>query len=334
MMQTIHQRIEQVSVQIRDDIYVESYLLRGDRNILIDTGIIPAPERDILPALKDFGLGLSDISLILNTHGHPDHTGGNARVKAAGGAQVCIHKGDQPFLDDRDRIFELYSAPVFKAMGSDVLAEKQAFLAMAGPSAAPDRQLKDGDVIDAGLGIQLKVLHIPGHSLGSVGFFWEEEGVLFSGDAVSGLHIEGGKLPIIHDLTTYRKSLQRLQEMSIRVLLCGHRYRGTGLATTSVRQGGEVGQFLQQSLEVAERIDGAVLNVAARQHEKGFMELADEIIAQLPREMGFMPITRVEMPHLSAQSIFFRLQQLGQRDMSEDPKKADGNSQYLHKFRH
>ena len=63
---------------MRDDIYVAAYLLRGARNIIIDTGIVPAPDRDIAPALRTVGLDLSDIDLIINTHGHPDHVGGNA----------------------------------------------------------------------------------------------------------------------------------------------------------------------------------------------------------------------------------------------------------------
>ena len=309
----IHPRIEQVSVPFNET-YVEAYLLRGERNMIIDTGIGPSPERDILPVLKSLGLTWTDISLILNTHGHPDHTGGNAGIKAAGGAQVRIHRGDEPFLNDHDHIFELYSAPVFRAMGSNVLAEKQAFLQMAGPAMVPDQHLEEGDVIDSGSGIKLNVVHLPGHSLGSVGFFWEEEGILFSGDSVPGLHIEGCNLPIILDLLTYKKSLQRLQEMDIRLLLCGHRYRGIRLRPTSVRQGREVSQFLQQSLEFAERIDEAIMHVSLYKSEKSFMQLADEVIAQLPEEMGFRPMTQVERPFLSGQAIFFRLYQIGQHN--------------------
>ena len=57
------------------------YLIRGDRNALIDTGMHVTPERDIAPVLASFGLSLSEIHLILNTHGHFDQTGGNYVVK-------------------------------------------------------------------------------------------------------------------------------------------------------------------------------------------------------------------------------------------------------------
>jgi glyoxylase-like metal-dependent hydrolase (beta-lactamase superfamily II) len=312
-MTPLHPGVEQISVNMHDDIYVYFYLLRGEKNVLIDTGIPPALRRDLQPVLEQHGLALSDIALILNTHGHPDHTGGNAAIKAAGGAKICLHKAEEPFLNDRENIFDLYSAPVFEAMGADTATEKRAFLAGAGPVLSADRFLNDGDVIEVGSGIELQVVHLPGHSNGSIGFYWADEAVLFSGDAVSGLHIGGGKLPIIHDISAYIASLQRLQKMPIRMLLCGHRYQGLGLPSSSVREGQEVDVFIRQSLELAERIDSAVMKVYSERSDKSFTQLVDEVIALLPKEMGFQPITTLEAPFLTAQSIFFRLLTLGWR---------------------
>ena len=175
----IHPRIEQVNSPF-NDVSVELYLLRGERNIIIDTGIGPSPVRDILPVLKVHSLTLSDINLILNTHDHPDHTGGNAIIKDASGAQVYIHKDEVPFLKNREHCFDFYSSPVIKAMGGNLQAAKQAFLDSAGPGIVPDQQLDDGDIINDEPGVKMRVVHLPGHTLGSVGFFWEEEGILYS----------------------------------------------------------------------------------------------------------------------------------------------------------
>jgi len=317
----IHPRIDQVNSPF-NDVSVELYILRGERNMIIDTGIGLSPERDVLPILKIHGLTLSDINLILNTHDHPDHTGGNAAIKAASGAQVYIHKDEVPFLNDREHCFEFYSAPVIKAMGGNPQAAKQAFLETAGPAVVADQKLDDGDIIDGGPGVKLRVVHLPGHTLGSVGFFWEEESILFSGDSVAGLHDGGGKLPIIFDLLAYKKSLQRLEEMPIRSLLCAHRYRGIRLPPAPVRQGREVSQFVQESREFAEKMDEAVMKVFWGQYEKGFMQLADEVIAQLPKAMGFKPMTQVERPFLSAQAIFFRLSQLSQQGTMDGFKEV------------
>jgi glyoxylase-like metal-dependent hydrolase (beta-lactamase superfamily II) len=306
-LSTIHPKIEKIHVNMHDDIYVEVYLLRGEQNILIDTGIAPAPDRDIAPALRTVGLDLSDIDLIINTHGHPDHIGGNARIKAASGAEIWIHSEDAPFLDDRERIFELYNMPVLKAMGKDIQMEKQMSMAMSGPVVSPGRMIEDGTIIDGGAGVKLETIHLPGHSPGSVGFFWEKEGILFLGDSIPGLHTGGGVLPIIMDLENYRKSLRRAQELHPGVLLSCHPYRGITLAPTSVRQGKEVNQFLGEGLEFAERLDEAIAVVSPRCDEKSFIDLCDEVIGQLPREMAFRPMAQTGAFFLTVQAIFFRL---------------------------
>jgi glyoxylase-like metal-dependent hydrolase (beta-lactamase superfamily II) len=167
------------------------------------------------------------------------------------------------------------------------------------------------------------VVHLPGHTLGSVGFFWEKEGILFSGDSVVGLHVEGGKLPVIFDLTAYAKSLERLQEMPIRFLLCGHHYRGFRLPAAPVRQGGDIIQYLKDSQEYAQRLDEAITKVIPYAFEKSFMQIADLVISYLPREMGFLPMTEVQRPLYSAQTIFFRLQQLSRHNIPDDSKRRD-----------
>ena len=292
---------------MRDDIYVEAYLLRGAQNIIIDTGIVPAPDRDIAPALRTVGLDLSDIDLIINTHGHPDHIGGNAQMKEASGAEIWIHREDAPFLDDRERVFELYNAPVLKAMARDAQTEKQVSMAMSGPVISPDRLIEDGTTIDCGVGLKLETIHLPGHSPGSVGFFWEKEGILFSGDSIPGLHTGGGVLPIIMDLEKYRASLRHVQELHPDMLLSGHPYRGITLAPASVRQGKEVDQFLKESLEFAERLDESIAVISPSRNEKSFMDLCDEVIGQLPKEMAFSSMAQTGAFFLTVQAIFFRL---------------------------
>jgi glyoxylase-like metal-dependent hydrolase (beta-lactamase superfamily II) len=293
-------------------------LIKGERKIIIDTGTRQSPQRDILQRLKAFGLTLCDISIILNTHGHFDHTAGNRAVKEASGAQIYIHENDAPFLFDHSNCFGRYMAPVAKAIESSVHGEEQAFLDMMGEAVVPDAQFSDGNIIDCGNGVELKVVHLPGHTLGSVGFFWEKEGIFFSGDSVVGLHIEGGKLPVILDLTAYVESLKRLQEMPIRFLLCGHHYRGVRLPAAPVRQGGDIIQYLKDSQEYAQRLDEAITKVIPYAFEKSFMQIADLVISYLPREMGFLPMTEVQKPLYSAQAIFFRLQQLFRHNKTDD----------------
>ncbi|MFE1478505.1 MBL fold metallo-hydrolase [Streptomyces cyaneofuscatus] len=81
------------------------------------------------------------------------------------------------------------------------------------------RQLDDGDRIDLG-SHTLTVLHLPGHSPGSIALLEERTGVLFSGDAVyDGYLIDD--LPD-SDVPAYRRSMERLAQLDVSVVHPGH----------------------------------------------------------------------------------------------------------------
>lgn len=60
------------------------------------------------------------------------------------------------------------------------------------------------------------MLHTPGHSQGSISLFFEEEGALFSEDAMPGK----GDVPIYEDVLTSVKSIRRLREIKEIEVLC------------------------------------------------------------------------------------------------------------------
>src|SRR4051794_15616545 len=62
----------------------ELYLLEGERLAIVDSGVKGMPTEFLAPALERIGRKLSDVEIVLNTHGHMDHTGGNAEMAAAG----------------------------------------------------------------------------------------------------------------------------------------------------------------------------------------------------------------------------------------------------------
>jgi hypothetical protein len=84
-----------------------------------------------------------------------------------------------------------------------------------------------------------------------------------------------------------------------------------------------VRQFVQDSQEFTERLDEAITKVSSHPFEKGFIQLAGEVMAQFPKEMGFKPLTQVERPVLSAQTIFFRLSQLTQQGARDGFKEEN-----------
>src|SRR5918912_1226965 len=74
---------------------VHLYLVRGEKLALIDSGAADSPSAAVEPALRELGLDWSDLDYLLNTHGHPDHAGGNGEVKAAAPrAQIGLQRAD------------------------------------------------------------------------------------------------------------------------------------------------------------------------------------------------------------------------------------------------
>lgn len=137
---------------------VNCYII-GDEDAGEAAVIDPGDEDDrILVEIKENGLKLR---YIINTHAHFDHVGVNQALKEITGAEILIHEADQELLTVAGEQAFLY--------GLDILPSKA------------DRLLKDGDEINLGR-INLKVLHTPGHSKGSISLLGD--GFIFTGDTI------------------------------------------------------------------------------------------------------------------------------------------------------
>jgi len=116
-------------------------------------------ENDLIEKIKQKKLNLK---YIVNTHGHSDHTGGNARMKDLTGALIVMHEADN----------ELFNSPVAHQMARQMGFE---------PSPPADVTVKDGDHIEIGK-VKLTVIHTPGHTPGGICLLGE--GNLFTGDTL------------------------------------------------------------------------------------------------------------------------------------------------------
>ena len=144
----------------------------GRGAVLLDTGLI-GERGQIRRRLRRLGLGPRDVRAILLTHGHLDHAGNLAWAKAWTGAPIYAHPAEQAHLDGTFP----YAGP---ARWCGRLERVGRALLGIGAPAKIDGPLADGDELPWWGG--LRVVHLPGHTLGHCGFFSAEHGVLFSGD--------------------------------------------------------------------------------------------------------------------------------------------------------
>jgi glyoxylase-like metal-dependent hydrolase (beta-lactamase superfamily II) len=244
----VHDRIWRVPSEFEGGTVTQVYIVRGAITALVDTGVFGTPTNDVAPVLASLGLSLGDVDLVVNTHGHMDHLGGNSEVKDAG-AEIALHHADVPLAESNEnharRLRELF--PVIDA---DHLrpAREAMTMRMLGRAVGVDRVLDDGDVVDLGADVRLTVVHTPGHTGGSVCYYWEAAGLLLTGDSIQARGVHRGSLPIVEDPASYAASLKRAREIRPSALLMGHGFHGPDGPLGPVARGGPVDDVFRESL--------------------------------------------------------------------------------------
>lgn len=158
---------------------------------------------------------------ILLTHGHFDHVAGLPELvsyyRETYGLhpEIGIHRGDAASLGPK--AYQVHRDSFMVAVGNAAYVDD-----LWEPLPSPTRLLSEGDIIGP-----FKVIHLPGHSPGSAGFYNETAQVLFSGDTLFSGGIGRTDLPG-GDWNTLAASLKRLFTMDKNIKV----YPGHGPATT------------------------------------------------------------------------------------------------------
>ena len=177
--------------------HVNSWLVEGSKDaIVFDTGLGVANIRKVAEDITPRRL------LVVNSHYHFDHTGGNRLFDEFAIHRVGGELVSRPSPPELAEGYMAYTKRLFEAWGPYREADDLYFHLLTAermirpfpegfdpvgyrvvPS-VPTRLLDDGDVFDLG-GRKLQVLHTPGHSPDCICLFDEANGLLFGGDTIN-----------------------------------------------------------------------------------------------------------------------------------------------------
>jgi len=193
---------------------VNCYLVETDNGcILIDTGC-PNSRAELERGLLGAGCEPGGLKLIVLTHGDFDHSGNAAYLRKEFGAEIAMHRDDSGMVERGD----IFGG---RQGGNFFLRILVAFILRFGRSKRfrPDLYLEDGDGL-AEYGLEARVLHIPGHSRGSIAVL-TAGGQLFSGDLVVKKN-RPVRNSLIDDPEAASASIARLKRLKINTVYPGH----------------------------------------------------------------------------------------------------------------
>jgi len=181
------------------------FVFRSKKPVLIDTAYI-ADFDDTRKLIQTLGVKLSEINLIISTHSHSDHIGGNKFIQDESGCEIAIHKIGKHFIDTRDDW-----ATWWRYYGH----EAEFFTAT--------RALDDGDTIAVGPH-EFRIVYTPGHASDGIVLYNRKEKIIISSDTLwendmpaMTLRVEGSTA-----LFRFEESFEKIKALDIRTVYPGH----------------------------------------------------------------------------------------------------------------
>lgn len=180
-------------------------LIKDQHSILIDTGF-GSDANETVQLIQRAGVAPEQLNLVVNTHYHSDHVGGNHHLQKNYGVMIAAHKWDAHLINTCD-------TEACSAQWLDQIVEPYHV----------NKILSDYDEIDTG-SRTIQVLHTPGHTLGHIALYDSREEVLICGDLfhqndVGWLNVFREGVSSIHRSL---ESLDRLAKLPLRRAFPGH----------------------------------------------------------------------------------------------------------------
>ena len=180
-------------------------LIKGKPNVIIDTSYCKS-EEETESIFSFCGMKPDDLDMIVNTHNHADHTGGNNKLQLLSGAKIAMHEYDAHYVNLWDE----------SGLNLD-------FSAWELPKFSVTNILSHGDILSFPP-FEFKVLHTPGHSGGCIVLYDSKYELLLSGETI--LNHDFGSVHCFREgnraLFDMRESIESLVNLPIKLILPAH----------------------------------------------------------------------------------------------------------------
>lgn len=181
------------------------FVFAGAKKVLVDTGYITHFQNS-KRWIEQAGVDLASVDLIISTHSHCDHVGGNRRIQDLSSCEIAMHPVDKASIDSKDDWATWYR---FYDQEAEFFTVTQT--------------LQEGDVVSLD-GLDLQVLHTPGHARGGICLYSPQHRFLISADAlwdgdvgVLNTIVEGQQAPLLA-----LQSLDKLATLKVDMVYPGH----------------------------------------------------------------------------------------------------------------
>ncbi len=257
-----------VQVLVRDWLSANHVVLKGpDGHVLVDTGYAThAPFTAALLA-EPHVLGNDPLALIVNTHGHSDHVGGNATLQRRYGCPIAFPAREAPLVDRWDERALLYGY-------ADQKVDRFAI----------DQRIAPGSRHRWG-GLDWDALAAPGHDMGALVFFNAEHGILIAGDALWANGF-GFLMPRAFEATGMEAAagtLDLIESLDVRVVIPGHGEPFTDVDGALARARSRLATFVDDDVRTARQ----ALKVILMFH---LLDVRAEPVATLPDYVARVPM--------------------------------------------
>ncbi len=203
-------------IKIIEMTFVNAFLVKAKSGyILIDTGLSMHWEK-LENELVSAGCFPNNLKLVIITHGDFDHTGNCAKLQEKYKCKIAMNKDDTNIVETgiiTKRKVRTLTAKIF------VFIRKLKRRKLTFDKFKPDIYLTDGQNLNE-YGIDAAIVHIPGHTKGSIGIL-TEDGILFSGDTFTNMR-KPDTAAYVENSKELENSITRLKNMNIKTIYPGH----------------------------------------------------------------------------------------------------------------